>query len=141
MQTRSILTVHPKTGVTAFPVSWGSRQQVLFRADNPGNYDISLYWPDSTSIVRELEISVIVAGGPTPVNPPPGPAPKPAPGPSVLPIADGHLWLMLIVPDLSAQTPGEGTIRADATIQADLAAPATSSARSIKMPQRTMPHG
>jgi hypothetical protein len=116
LQGKSVLTVHPKQGVTAFPVSWGTRQQVLFRADLPGAYDVSLYWPDASGTVRELEISLVVAGGPSPVNPPPGPAPSPAPGPTAK-VSDGHLWLMTIVPDLTAETPAQGAIRADATIQ------------------------
>ena len=117
-QTHSILTVHPKTGVTAFPVLWGTRQQVLFRADVAGTYDVSLYWPDSAGTVHEIEVSIVVAGGPCPVNPPPGPAPSPVPGPTK--IADGHLWLMLVTQDLAVETPAEGAIRADPKIQAQL---------------------
>ena len=46
----------------------------------------------------------------------------PAPGPQVASIPNGHLWLMAIVPDLTAIQPNEGAIRADALIQQDLAA-------------------
>ena len=67
-----------------------------------------------------MEVSVIVAGGPAPVNPTPGPGPTPVPGPVSTPIADGHLWLMTVLPDFTAQTPVQGAIRADAAIQAEL---------------------
>jgi hypothetical protein len=103
LQSKSTLTVHPKMGVTIFPVSWGTRQQVLFQATAAGTFDISLYWPDSTGTVQETEVSITVAGGPAPVNPP-------DPGPSATTVPAGRLWLIAVIPDVNQQTPAQGAI-------------------------------
>ncbi len=116
LQSKSVLTVHPKTGATFFPVSWGTRQQVLFQATVPGTYSVSLYWPDANGTVQETEVSVVVSGV-TPVNPPdPGPAP-----PTSGTIANGKLWLIGVLPSLTAQTPTQAAIESSAAVQAAIA--------------------
>jgi hypothetical protein len=105
---RSQVVHYPRDGVTLFPAAtWQGTPVIFFTATHPARYLVVICYPAADGSVAKIESELDVKGGPQP-NPPLPPEP-PAPGEKIAP---GKLWLIVILPDLTRQTPSQAKILA-----------------------------
>lgn len=93
--------------------TWAGEPLLMFAAKAEGRYSLWMIVPTAGGI--ESAQAVVVVGGAKPPDPPVPPVDPPVP-PGPTPIAAGKLWLIVVLPDLTRQTPAQAAVQASAEL-------------------------